>query len=62
MTGFVVEPGRADLLGARIAELLADPGYARAMGVAGRARARDRFSRERMATDTAALYERLSPV
>lgn len=58
-TGFVVEPGRPDLLADRLAGLLRDPARARAIGEAGRERARALFGRERMVAQTAALYERI---
>jgi starch synthase len=46
-------------LAARINELLADPARARAMGLAGRARAVDRFGWDVAAAETLALYEHL---
>jgi alpha-maltose-1-phosphate synthase len=41
-------------------ELLADPGRARGMGVAGRRRAVERFGWDVAAAATLSLYERLS--
>jgi glycosyltransferase involved in cell wall biosynthesis len=56
-TGFLVEPGDADGLAAAAGSLLADPARARALGNAGRERARRRFSVARMTGRTIALYE-----
>ena len=46
-------------LAARVNELLADPARAEAMGLAGRARAMERFGWDVAAAETLALYERL---
>ncbi len=51
--------GMAVDLAARVNELLADPVRARAMGVAGRVRAVERFGWDVAAEETLALYERL---
>lgn len=62
----VVEPGRTGLLvrrdaprplAAALAELLADPERARAYGEAGQARFAERFTSDRMAAQTLAVYE-----
>jgi len=59
-TGTPVDPaGLAAGLAARVNELLADPVRATAMGVAGRARAVERFGWDVAAEETLALYERL---
>jgi len=59
-TGTPVDPaGMAADLAARINELVADPARARAMGVAGRIRAVDRFGWDVAAAETLALYEKL---
>ena len=46
-------------LAAQVNALLADPGRAEAMGLAGRARAVARFGWDVAAAETLALYERL---
>ena len=58
-TGLLVEPGDDRALAARLGELLADPARARALGEAGRKRARNEFSVARMADRTVDLYERV---
>jgi starch synthase len=59
-TGTPVDPaGMAADLAARINELIADPARAEAMGLAGRARAVERFGWDVAAAETLALYERL---
>jgi starch synthase len=59
-TGTPVDPGGlAAGLAARVNELLADPARAEAMGLAGRARAVERFGWDVAAAETLALYERL---
>ncbi len=55
-TGFLVEPGNAAKLAARVNELLADPELATRFGKAGRKRAVERFSWRRIAEQTVALY------
>jgi glycosyltransferase involved in cell wall biosynthesis len=59
-TGVLVPPEQPDALAAAIHRLLRDPVVAAQMGQAGRRRARELFSAERMAEKTAALYEELS--
>lgn len=59
VTGALVPFGRPAELGARLAELLADPGLRRRQGAAGRCRYMAGFSHDRMVTETAAVYERL---
>ena len=59
-TGTPVDPaGLASDLAARINDLLAHPARADAMGVAGRARAVERFGWDVAAAETLRLYERL---
>jgi len=59
-TGAPVDPaGLAADLAERVNELLADRARARAMGLAGRTRAIDRFGWDVAAGETLALYERL---
>jgi len=55
-TGLLVEPGDAPALAGALSALLDEPERARALGEAGRERARRRFSVARMAERTAALY------
>lgn len=57
-TGFIIEKENAEALADRIATLLGDRELAERMGRAGRKRAVTVFSRERMAQETAALYEK----
>ena len=60
-TGTPVDPGAlARDLAARINQLVAEPGRARAMGVAGRSRAIERFGWAVAAAETLALYGRLA--
>jgi starch synthase len=59
-TGFLVEPGNADDLAARVNELLADPELAARFGKAGRKRAVEHFSWRTIAERTADLYRRLT--
>ena len=56
-TGLLVELGDAPALAGALSALLDEPERARALGEAGRERARRRFSVARMAERTAALYE-----
>jgi glycosyltransferase involved in cell wall biosynthesis len=55
-TGLLVPPGSADALADALDALLSDPARARALGEAGRRRARERFSVAGMADRTLALY------
>ncbi|MGY1691470.1 glycosyltransferase [Geodermatophilus sp. SYSU D01105] len=57
VTGALVRPGDPAALGAALARLLADPDLRHRQGAAGRRRHRAAFTRERMARDTAAVYE-----
>jgi glycosyltransferase involved in cell wall biosynthesis len=58
-TGFLVPPRDSRALAAALTTLLADPARARAMGEAGRARVRRRFSSERMVADVTCVYEEI---
>ncbi len=58
-TGYAVPLGGHSALAERIITLIRKPELARRMGEAGRRRAEDRFSRERMVDDHEALYGRL---
>jgi glycosyltransferase involved in cell wall biosynthesis len=57
-TGALVRPGDARGLAAAIGALLADPDRGRRLGAAGRCRYLAFFTRERMAADTWAVYDR----
>ena len=59
-SGFVVPPGDAAALAARVGTLLDDPAAARAMGLAGREWVRARFGSERLVDDLTALYSELT--
>lgn len=56
VTGLIAEPADADDLAAKLGELLDHPARARALGDAGLARVRERFTAERMVDETAELY------
>jgi glycosyltransferase involved in cell wall biosynthesis len=58
-TGFLVPPRDGAGLAGRVSALLADPARAAAMGAAGRAWVRSRFSAERLVQDLDALYGEL---
>ncbi len=57
-TGYVVDPRDTDQLSAKLIELLLNPERARAMGEAGRRRARDFFSLERHTEKLLSWYEK----
>ena len=57
VTGALVRPGDPAALGAALGRLLADPALRHRQGDAGRRRYLACFTRERMARDTAAVYE-----
>ena len=59
-TGLLVPGGRGEELVRAVAELLAHPARARAMGRAGRRRVEERFSLEAMLAAYAALYRELA--
>jgi glycosyltransferase involved in cell wall biosynthesis len=56
-TGLLVPPGRPELLAARIRHLLGHPMLRQACGVAAVDRARSRYSWDRVAAETLAVYE-----
>jgi glycosyltransferase involved in cell wall biosynthesis len=55
--GMLVSPGRPELLAARIRYLLGHPLLREACGIAAADRARSRYSRDRITTETVAIYE-----
>jgi glycosyltransferase involved in cell wall biosynthesis len=57
VSGLQVPPGQVEPLAAAVRALLEDPERCRAMGQAGARRARERFSWQRTAEETVALYE-----
>jgi D-inositol-3-phosphate glycosyltransferase len=57
-TGLIIPPGRPALLAQRIRQLLAHPMMIEAYGVAAVDRARSRYSWDRIAAETVAVYER----
>jgi glycosyltransferase involved in cell wall biosynthesis len=57
VTGALVRPGDAAALATAAARLLADPVLARRQGAAGRRRYEERFTRDRMAAETTAVYD-----
>jgi glycosyltransferase involved in cell wall biosynthesis len=59
-TGFLVAPRDHDAMARAIVSLLKDEALRRRMGEAGRARARVRFSAERMVQDTLRVYQRVA--
>ncbi len=56
-TGFLVPPGRPDLLAARIRHLLGHSMPRQALSVAAVDRARSRYSWDRVAAETLAVYQ-----
>ena len=56
-TGLLADLGSPDSVAAALAYVLDDPARARALGEAGRARAREGYSLERMVRETTDLYE-----
>jgi D-inositol-3-phosphate glycosyltransferase len=57
-TGILIPPGRPALLAQRIRQLLAHPMLLEAYGVAAADRARSRYSWDRIAAETLAVYDR----
>jgi glycosyltransferase involved in cell wall biosynthesis len=60
-TGRLVPPRDPDALGDALAALIRDGRRARALGKAGRVRARARYTWDRVAADTERIYEKVSP-
>jgi glycosyltransferase involved in cell wall biosynthesis len=60
-TGLLVPPARPQLLAVRIRHLLGHPMLRQACGVAATDRARSRYSWDRVATETLAVYEATAP-
>jgi glycosyltransferase involved in cell wall biosynthesis len=58
-TGLLVEPDNPDALAAAIERLLDDPTKAAELGAAGRRRAQERFSKQRMVAEISGLYEEI---
>jgi D-inositol-3-phosphate glycosyltransferase len=56
VTGLLVPPRNPATLADRIARLLADPGWSRELGAAAATRVRARYSWDRIAADTEAVY------
>ncbi|HOC18771.1 MAG TPA: glycosyltransferase family 4 protein, partial [Vicinamibacterales bacterium] len=59
VSGLLVPPADGPALAAALLALLADQPRRRRMGEAGLARARQRFSADRMVSETVAAYERV---
>jgi glycosyltransferase involved in cell wall biosynthesis len=60
VTGFLVAPRDDAAMAAAIVKLLKDPELRQRMGQAGLARARERFSAERMLQETLKVYQRVA--
>jgi glycosyltransferase involved in cell wall biosynthesis len=58
-TGFIVPPKDAEIMAARIVDLLREPERARAMGARGRLVVEQRFSMEAQFRATLEVYEKL---
>jgi glycosyltransferase involved in cell wall biosynthesis len=59
-TGYLVPPGRPDLIAARVLDLLADADLRQRMGTAGRARAKERFELRRYVEGFSEVIETLA--
>ena len=57
--GFLVEPGDTEAAAERLAALALDPELRERLGAAGRARARERYSVDRLVDDVDRLYRTL---
>jgi glycosyltransferase involved in cell wall biosynthesis len=57
-TGILIPPGRPTVLAQRIRQLLAHPILIEAYGVAAADRAKSRYSWDRIADETLAVYEK----
>jgi glycosyltransferase involved in cell wall biosynthesis len=60
-TGLLVPPEQPAALARRLRQLLAAPALLQAYGIAAADRARSRYSWERIASETAAVYQRCLP-
>jgi glycosyltransferase involved in cell wall biosynthesis len=60
-TGYLVPPSDVMALAGRLRLLIPDSEHRRAMGAAGRERARNHFSVDRMVAEIAAIYDSLVP-
>jgi len=60
-TGYLVPPSDVTTLSGRLRLLILDPKRSRAMGAAGRERARNHFSVDRMVAEIEAIYDSLVP-
>jgi glycosyltransferase involved in cell wall biosynthesis len=58
-TGVLAQPGSSAELASGLLAVLSSPERARALGARGRERAQRLFSRERMVSDTCALYDEI---
>ena len=61
-TGFLVQPGDADLLAVRVKELLTNPARMRSMGAHARRTVEEKFSSAALLERTQCLYDRLLPL
>jgi len=59
-SGFLVPPGDAPALAAKLAEILQDPDRARRVGHQGRSWARERFALSRQVREMTEIYEQLA--
>ena len=59
-TGFLIPPGRLDLLEERLGKLLDDPGLRSRLGARGQALVREKFTVERMVDELESLYHELA--
>ncbi|MBI3971888.1 MAG: glycosyltransferase family 4 protein [Chloroflexi bacterium] len=59
VTGFIADPWQPEQFGERLAELLLDPGLARRIGEAGRARLEQEFTLEKQISAYVSLFDRL---
>jgi L-malate glycosyltransferase len=60
-TGYLVPPSNVTALSKRLRLLILDPKRRRAMGAAGRERACNHFSADRMVAEIGAIYDSLIP-
>ncbi len=57
VTGLLVPPGNPEALGRALRSVLGQTVLRQGMGLAGRSRARSRYSWDRIATDAEGIYE-----